>query len=150
MKIRQVPRVTGVLMLAAAGGTTLLHRAEYEAARHGPAQLAEFALGLLTFMLASTGILLLIQGARLFERDGAASRWRQPQKGHPGRHGAVEAPCTQSRAAVLMQSRRIVTAVYGGAGHEREPWRSAMPSRLDKDAGGWCAGPVRSGKRRKL
>lgn len=50
------------------GGTTLLHRSIYLAARHGPAQVLELALGLTSFILASIGVLLLIHGARLFTR----------------------------------------------------------------------------------
>jgi hypothetical protein len=56
------------VLLAASCGSTAIHRSVYEAARHGPAQAVEFALALLTFLLASTGILLLIQGASLFAR----------------------------------------------------------------------------------
>ena len=44
----------------------MVHRCVYEAARHGPAQAAEFGLALLTFILASTGMLLLVYGAKLF------------------------------------------------------------------------------------
>lgn len=47
----------------------MIHRSIYEAARHGPAQVAEVAAGLITFMLGSTGVLLLIHGATLFERS---------------------------------------------------------------------------------
>lgn len=61
------PRLLGVVLLVCSGGSTLVHRSVYEAARHGPAQIAEFGLGLLTFILASTGLLLLIHGAKLFK-----------------------------------------------------------------------------------
>jgi hypothetical protein len=42
-------RLTGVALLLASGGGTLVHRHIYEATRNGPAQPAEFALSLLTF-----------------------------------------------------------------------------------------------------
>jgi hypothetical protein len=61
------PRLLGVVLLGCFGGSTLVHRNVYEAARHGPAQAAEFGLALLTFILASTGMLLLVYGARLFK-----------------------------------------------------------------------------------
>nr|WP_317892565.1 hypothetical protein [uncultured Sphingomonas sp.] len=61
-------RLTGVVCLAAAAASTLLHRAIFVAAQGGPAQAAEFATGLLSFVLASLGVLLLTNGARLFER----------------------------------------------------------------------------------
>lgn len=61
------PRVLGLGLLACSGVSTLVHRGVYEAARHGPAQAAEFGLALLTFILASTGILLLIHGDKLFK-----------------------------------------------------------------------------------
>jgi hypothetical protein len=60
------PRFWGLVLLAGSVGSTLIHRTVYEAARHGPAQAAEFGLALLTFILAGTGVLLLIHGARLF------------------------------------------------------------------------------------
>ncbi len=63
---RLPPRVWGAVLLAASVGSTLVHRTFYEAARHGPAQVAEFGLALLTFILAGTGVLLLIHGGRLF------------------------------------------------------------------------------------
>lgn len=65
--IRRWPRLCGAGLVMASGVSMLLHRAVYEAARHGPAQAAEFALGLSTFLLLATGILLLLHGARLFE-----------------------------------------------------------------------------------
>ncbi|HET9512251.1 MAG TPA: hypothetical protein VFO80_13970 [Sphingomonas sp.] len=45
----------------------MIHRSVYEATRQGPAQVVEFGLALLTFILASTGMLLLVHGARLFK-----------------------------------------------------------------------------------
>lgn len=60
------PRVLGLALLACSGASTLVHRGVYEAAQHGPAQAAEFGLALLTFLLASAGLLLLVHGARLF------------------------------------------------------------------------------------
>jgi hypothetical protein len=63
------PRPLGLIFIAAAGVSTLAHRAVYETARHGSPQAAECGLALLTFMLASFGILLLIHGGRIFEHD---------------------------------------------------------------------------------
>jgi hypothetical protein len=78
-------RVAGVLGLVAAIGSTAVHQAIYEQAKHGPAQVGEFAAGLMTFVLACAGILLLIHGARLLEPsrrgrepDGDAQRDRTP------------------------------------------------------------------------
>ncbi len=62
-------RVGGVICLIGTIGSTLVHRSIYEGARRGPAQIAEFAAGLVTFTLACLGILLLIHGARLFGRS---------------------------------------------------------------------------------
>lgn len=61
-------RLPGLVLLAASGLSTLAHRCVYEAAREGPAQAAEFGLGLLTFLLASTATLLMIHGDKLFRR----------------------------------------------------------------------------------
>ncbi|TXC70748.1 hypothetical protein FSB78_07205 [Sphingomonas ginsenosidivorax] len=77
------PRLFGVALLLASGGTTLLHRAIYAAAR--PAQALELAIGLTTFLLASVGILLLIHGPALLVRTtpgltpDTGSRKREPE-----------------------------------------------------------------------
>jgi hypothetical protein len=60
------PRLVGVVFLLGSLGTTWCHRAVYETGRHGPAQVAEFGLGLASFLFACTGILLIIHGAALF------------------------------------------------------------------------------------
>jgi hypothetical protein len=77
------PRLTGLVLLLASGGTTLVHRSIWEAARHGPAQVAEFGIGLATFMLASVGVLLVIHGGKLFALDtlerGKVDRQRRPR-----------------------------------------------------------------------
>lgn len=62
-------RALGLGFLVASGVTTMVHRKIFEVAQHGPAQLGEPAIGLPTFMLASAGILLLINGSRLFARE---------------------------------------------------------------------------------
>lgn len=63
-----VHRLVGVSILLGAGASTLLHREVWLAHASGPATGLEAALGLLTFVLASLGVLLIIGGARL--RDG--------------------------------------------------------------------------------
>ncbi|WP_298089561.1 hypothetical protein [uncultured Sphingomonas sp.] len=70
----------------------------YEAARHGPAQAAEFGLALLTFILASTGMLLLVHGTKLFKP--APSRLRNAeQRARSAFRSRLEAPITpQGRA----------------------------------------------------
>lgn len=65
------PRLSGLLLLVASAGTTLVHRSLWEVNRQGPAQPAEFGIALATFMLASVGVLLLIYGGRLFPRRAA-------------------------------------------------------------------------------
>lgn len=61
-------RLGGLVALAAAGGTSLLHRSVLATQVNRPASSLEFVLGLCGFVLASLGVLLLIQGAKL--RDG--------------------------------------------------------------------------------
>lgn len=58
-------RFGGVVACVAAGGTSLLHREVLAARGGGPATGAEVVLGLLSFLLASLGVLLLIHGAAL-------------------------------------------------------------------------------------
>ncbi|WP_426257246.1 hypothetical protein [Sphingomonas sp. DC1400] len=99
------------MLLGCSGGSTLVHRSVYEAARHGPAQAAEFGLALLTFILASTGMLLLVHGAKLFKP--APSRLRSAeQRVRTAFRSRLEAPITpQGRAfdtrhgASMMQAR---------------------------------------------
>lgn len=57
-------RLVGVLLILASCGTTLVHRAIWTAARHGPAQAAEMGLALTSFVLASLGMLLILHGAK--------------------------------------------------------------------------------------
>lgn len=105
------PRLLGVVLLGCSGGSTLVHRSVYEAARHGPAQTAEFGLALLTFILASTGMLLMVHGAKLFKP--APSRLRSSeQRAQSAFRSSLEAPITpQGRAfdtrhgASMMQAR---------------------------------------------
>lgn len=61
-------RLAGAILLAAAGGSSLLNR--HVAAGAGQPAPIETVLGLASFLLASLGILLLINGPRL--RD----KWR--------------------------------------------------------------------------
>ena len=118
---RLPPRLVGVMLISASGASTLVHRSVYQAANQGPAQTAEFALGLLTFMLASAGILLLVHGGKLLERGNASSltpetqladiaaRLMEPIKAHgriyDTRHGAS---LMQARHAIRT-SRRLVS-----------------------------------------
>ena len=67
-------RLTGLAFVAASGGTTLIHRAVYDASRNGPPSVIEMGLCLATMMFASMGVMLLIHGRRLFERAPASSR----------------------------------------------------------------------------
>ncbi|WP_342659293.1 hypothetical protein NPJ82_17805 (plasmid) [Sphingomonas sp. NY01] len=105
------PRLLGVVLLVCSGGSTLVHRSVYKAARHGPAQVAEFGLGLLTFILASTGLLLLIHGAKLFK--SAPDRLRgEDLRARAAFRSRLEAPITpQGRVfdtrhgASMMQAR---------------------------------------------
>lgn len=110
-----------MILIAASGASTLVHRSVYQAANQGPAQAAEFALGLLTFMLASAGILLLVHGGKLLERGNASSltperqpadiaaRLMEPIEVHgriyDTRHGAS---LMQARHAIRT-SRRLVS-----------------------------------------
>jgi len=67
-------RLAGLVFVAASGGTTLIHRAVYDASRNRPPLAIEMGLCLVTMMLASMGVMLLIHGRRLFERMPASSR----------------------------------------------------------------------------
>lgn len=92
-------RLAGLALLTVSGGTTLLHRAMIEAAGPGPAQAAEFAVGLLTFVLASTGILLLIHGAKVFESDREPAP-AERRHSRPADHHVVAEPVPPIREAL--------------------------------------------------
>ncbi|WP_179641079.1 hypothetical protein [Sphingomonas guangdongensis] len=67
-------RLFGMFMLAASCGSTMIHKWSYDITRSEPAQIAEFALAFLTFVLAATGVLLLIHGVALFDRVRESKR----------------------------------------------------------------------------
>ncbi len=110
---RLPPRLVGVMLIAASGASTLVHRSVYQAANQGPAQTVEFALGLLTFMLASAGILLLVHGGRLLERGNASSVTPETQPADIAArlmepikvHGRIY---DTRRGASLMQARHAI------------------------------------------
>ena len=110
---RLQPRLVGVMLIAASGASTLVHRSVYQAANQGPAQTAEFALGLLTFMLASAGILLLVHGGKLLERGNASSVTPETQPADIAArlmepikvHGRIY---DTRRGASLMQARHAI------------------------------------------
>lgn len=59
----------------------MAHRTVLEAVRHLPPQPVELGLGLMTFVLASAGVLLIIHGAGLFGRDRERSgRSQEPAR----------------------------------------------------------------------
>ncbi len=109
-------RWLGLVLLAGSGGSTLLHRAVFAAARHGPAQAAEFGLALLTFTLASTGMLLLVHGAALVrsaadedDGDGDADTRAAPRR-HPAAPVAPAGRAFDTRQGVaMMQARHAAT-----------------------------------------
>lgn len=100
-------RLAGVTMLLCSVGTSLLHRHVLETAKNGPAQLGELACALFTFALASTGILLVINGSALFRRVRSATT---PDPARIARRAVVvdSLLATGSPAAVLLDSRHGV------------------------------------------
>lgn len=108
-------RLAGALCLLFATGSTFVHRSFYEVARHGPAQVGELAAGLVTFISACLGVLLLIHGASLFatpvrQRSGAARRPVPLAKGVKT-GAAPEAVALDSREGVaLVLARRAIAA----------------------------------------
>lgn len=60
-------RAAGVAVIASAAGVSLLHRHVLEKDIKGPATASEILLSLLGFLLASLGVLLLLQGSKLHE-----------------------------------------------------------------------------------
>lgn len=138
------PRLLGLILLACSGGSTLVHRSVYEAARSGPAQPAEFALALLSFVLANTGILLLIHGARLFARavSSADSVDHRPALTFRSR---IEAPITpRGRAfdtrhgASMMQARHAIAAL-----RQTRSTISYRPLETERPTFDWTTSPRR-------
>ena len=96
-------RIAGVASLVAAAGSTALHRAVYEGAKHGPTQLGELALGLLSFACASLGVLLILHGAGLW-RGGPARPLGETGDRHglsEGRHGVAAVLADRALAATV-------------------------------------------------
>lgn len=112
-------RIAGAGLLCASGLSTLAHRAVFEAVRQGPAHVAEFALGLLTFVLASTGVLLLIHGDRLFRRVVAEDCAERKRPAHRFVTRLLQPIEPAGRAfdtrhgASMMQARHAIDAARG-------------------------------------
>lgn len=138
------PRLLGVVLVACSAGSTLVHRDVYEAARHGPPQVAELGLCLLTFVLASTGILLLIFGARLYKP--VAERANSVDLGaQTAFRSRLEAPITpQGRAfdtrhgASMMQARHEI-----GLSRRARTMISTNSSKRDRGVFDWATPPRR-------
>lgn len=107
-------RGIGLTLLVASGGSTLGHRQIYEAARHGPAHPLEFAFGLLTFILASTGILLLIHGSRLFE-PATARRAQAPTRRSLDRGASGDPTGAQALDTYHGVTRQFASSVISAA-----------------------------------
>lgn len=129
------PRLVGALLLLAASGSTLLHRHIYEAARHGPPRLEEFAVGLLTFVLASTGVLLLLHGAKLLRPATASAR---PDARERSRRTSEVRRLLVAGApeAVLLDSRRGVAMILAyraldSAAERRAPSATRRPDQAE-------------------
>lgn len=58
-------RLAGVVLLAAAGATSLIHRDVLAAAGNRPASAVEMGLALASFVLAGLGATLIVNGVRL-------------------------------------------------------------------------------------
>jgi hypothetical protein len=119
-----------------------VHRGVYEATRHGPAQVAEFGLALLTFILVSTGILLLFHGAKLFKpaSKGAGGAGLPVQTVFRSR---LEEPITpQGRAfdtrhgASMMQARHRIALSRRG----RSP-KNPDSGKLERVSSHWTTSP---------
>ncbi|SOB88151.1 hypothetical protein SAMN06297144_3295 [Sphingomonas guangdongensis] len=108
------PRLYGMIMLAASCGSTLAHKRVFDAPPHGPAQLAEFALAMLTFTLAATGILLLIHGAALLARRTAPGGRRSDRDG-PTHWSASSSQTASSFDTALCAFPRSISKGYGPA-----------------------------------
>lgn len=64
-------RCAGMVALGGAALSSLAHRAVLEAHRAGPPSVWEAFFGLVSFVFASLGVLLLLHGRRLFRREAA-------------------------------------------------------------------------------
>ncbi len=85
-------RLAGMALLGGAGGTSLVHRHVLAAAANRPASAIEIGLGLASFILASFGMLLIINGPHL--RD----EWRARRIG-ARQHGAGQPEDTRAAPA---------------------------------------------------
>lgn len=131
------------MLLVCSGASTLVHRSVYEAARHGPAQAAEVGLALLTFILASTGILLLIHGAALFKPapDRASGDHRRARDGRSRLEPSIAAEGRSfdtRHGAAMMHARHRIALV-----RRRRPTDGSDPGTLDRASFDWTNAPQR-------
>lgn len=112
-------RLMGIVFLAGSAGTTLAHRRMFEVARHGPAQIGELALALLTFTLAIAGMLLVIHGSRLCRsgrRSADAGGAGDPHDRVDPASANVDDAALDGRGEVgSLLARRAVAAALGRA-----------------------------------
>ena len=130
-----VHRLVGVSILLGAGASTLLHREVWLAHASGPATGLEAALGLLTFVLASLGVLLIIGGARLrdgWKRDCDRAARRRERQIKPDK-GPVDAEAEHRR---IMMAAVDSMAFAGG--------RAAIARSAAATVCRWLGRPVRS------
>jgi hypothetical protein len=121
--VRNIPaRLLGVLLLAAATGTSLLHRAVYEMVATGPAHPAEFALGLVSFLLATGGILLLVHGGKLLEPlpQARTERATSLQERLTSPISPASRAFDTRRSASLMQARHVIAVARARSAKVRQ------------------------------
>ena len=131
-------RLAGTLLLLGSVGSTLLHREVWEAARQGPVQPAEFALGLLTFLLASTGLLMLIRGPKPFIRSEAPVRMTGAERTRRNlmvksllATGSPEAVLLDTRhgVAMILAYKAISAAAVRHENHDEQGREPSLPQR---------------------
>lgn len=118
-------RLAGLALIAAAFVTTHVHHGIYDAARRGPPTLAEYAITLATMLLASTGILLVIHGAKLFARRATPGKPTVLVVPTPRREVRLDDCCLDSRdgVALLLARRAILAAAVRRASEEKNRTR---------------------------
>lgn len=139
-------RLVGGLLLLASIGSTAMYRHIYELTRGEPAQLSEFAICLLTIVLASAGAVLLFGGSSIIKRREVPPPPRENAAQRRERT-IQQLLVVGSPDCVLLDTRHGVALVLAYRAMASAAARLARPDRLSAKAGDACR---RNGMRGRL
>jgi hypothetical protein len=120
-------RLSGLVLFAAAAGSSLIHRHVLSLTANHAASAVEMGLGLTSFVLASFGVLLMMPGAALRDR-WVSERTTRPRvrTGHRGGHPE---DAEDMDPAIFGSGREAIAALLAHRTHAHSAQTSNLPAR---------------------